>query len=99
MTERRISLTETAKRIARHLVRFAATPSVASKSWIDSKGEKRELTLFWHPVCYRAGSRAMVKYVTYQYESSMTKAEAEQYLAWLDDGNVGRHYDAKKAAA
>ena len=93
-----MTLTETANAIATHLIRFSRTPSSASKTWIDSAGTERELTLFWYPVCYRAGPRVKVKYVSYQYESSLTKAEAEQYLAWLDAGNVGRHYDAKKAA-
>ena len=37
-------------------------------------------------------------YVSYQGEASLKKAEAEAYLAWLDAGNVGRHYEQQRSA-
>lgn len=91
------TLSETAMRINEHLTRFARTPAIASKKWIDGKGEERDLSLYWNPICFRAGPRAKVRYVSYQDESSLTKDEAERYLEWLNAGNVGRHYDALRA--
>lgn len=89
------SLTEVANRIAKHLTRFAAQKAIAEKEWTDSHGDTRKLTMFWRPGAYRAGSRVKVRYVSYQYESSLTRDEAINYLAWLDAGNVGRHYELR----
>lgn len=91
------TLTETAKAIDAHLERFARTPEIATRKMTDGKGVERVVSLFWNPICYRGGPRAKIRYVSYQYESSLTKAEAERYLAWLNAGNVGRHYEALKA--
>jgi hypothetical protein len=91
-------LSDIATSIGAHLRQFSQTPSIAEKSWIDGNGKERKLTLFWSPRCFRAGSRVKIRYVNYQYESSMTKAEALQYLEWLNAGNVGRHYDCLRAA-
>ena len=93
MTAQSPSLTEIATRISRHLLRFAADPAITEKEWTDRKGEAHKLVLYWSPSAYRGGSRCMVRYVAYQLIASLTKAQAERYLAWLDAGNVGRHYD------
>jgi hypothetical protein len=92
-----MKLTDTALSISRHLQRFANDKSIAEKLWTDGNGQDHALTLYWGPVCYRAGSRAKVKYVAYQYESSLTKSEAEEYLAWLNAGNIGTHRDVKRS--
>jgi hypothetical protein len=31
-------------------------------------------------------------YISHQGECFLKRAEAEKYLAWLDAGNVGKHY-------
>jgi hypothetical protein len=36
--------------------------------------------------------RVFVRYVNYQDGSHLSVAEAEEYLAWLDAGGVGRHF-------
>lgn len=89
-----MTLTEIASRIQAHLNRFENDPTIASKEWTDSKGEVRQLTLFWETRAYRGGSRCVVRYVGYQHASSLTKDEAERYLDWLNAGNVGRHHEA-----
>ena len=38
--------------------------------------------------------RVWIIYVTYQGGSYMSIEDAEKYLAWLDAGNVGRHFEA-----
>lgn len=38
--------------------------------------------------------RVWVIYVTFQSGSYLSIEDAEKYLAWLDDGNEGRHYEA-----
>lgn len=35
-----------------------------------------------------------VTYVSYQGGSNLRRAEAERYLAWLDAGNIGTHWEA-----
>jgi len=41
---------------------------------------------------YSGGSKLGVRYISYQSQTFLTRSEAEAYLAWLDAGNVGRHY-------
>jgi hypothetical protein len=43
---------------------------------------------------HRGGSYVMVRYVSYQGTISLTKENALKYLAWLDAGNKGRHWEA-----
>ena len=38
--------------------------------------------------------RVWIIYVTYQGGSYVSIEDAEKYLAWLDAGNVGRHFEA-----
>jgi hypothetical protein len=89
--------TEIAASISKYIDRFGSDPKIARKTWTDGNGVDRELSLYWHGHAWRGGSRVMVRYVSYQSASSLTKEEAEQYLAWLDAGNVGRHYEALKS--
>ena len=81
---------------ARPIDQLLADPKVADREWTDGQGKTRSSVLYWNPTSYRGGSRVMVKYVAYQYQSSLTRDEAERYLAWLNAGNVGRHYEAFK---
>lgn len=49
---------------------------------------------FYFANAWVAGSRVGVRYVSYQISTFLTKADAIEYLAWLDAGNQGRHYNA-----
>lgn len=91
------ALDDLASRIRAHLDRFAKDPAIADHEWTDGTGKKHASALYWHPNAYRAGPRVKVRYVSYQYETSLTKADAEQYLAWLDAGNIGRHYELRRS--
>lgn len=88
-----MKLTDAAERIGAHLSRIAADPKLN-----PSRKEHGGTRAYFCPAAYARGSRVMVQYSNYQITSGLTKAEALAYLAWLDAGNVGTHYDAKRAA-
>ena len=43
--------------------------------------------------------RIWIIYVTYQHGSYISIEDAEKYLAWLDAGHVGRHFEALREMA
>jgi len=93
------TLTEIARAIYEHLQRFAADPKLNQTEWVDGNGQKRSTTLYWHPYAGRGGSRVSVRYVSFQGTTTLTRAEAEAYLTWLDAGNVGRHWDQQRGTS
>lgn len=82
-----LTLTEVGKRIDAHLKRFERNPKLNPVT--KGFGTHR----FYMAGASRGGSRVSVRYVSYQGATSMTRDEALKYLAWLDAGNVGRHYE------
>ncbi len=84
---------EIAQRINAHLKRFERDPEINDR---DSRIGGR--AKFWNAFSRSNGRRVLVTYVSYQHTSSLKKAEALAYLAWLDAGNVGRHHAAVAAA-
>ena len=89
-----MKLHEIAARIAAHLKRFEADPKIAKSQNIEGP----RLDFYCGPTAQPGGTRVFVTYVSYQGEASLKKAEAEAYLAWLDAGNVGRHYEQQRSA-
>jgi len=85
-----LSLTEIAKRISVHLHRFERDPEINTVH-IQS-GVRR----FFCAGAYRGGRYVRVIYISYQGGSSLTREQAEHYLAWLDAGGIGRHHTALK---
>jgi hypothetical protein len=79
------TLEDLAKRIRAHLKRFEADPAISQRG---------KATRYWCTNAFRAGARLGLTYISYQGASYIKKAEAEKYLAWLDAGNVGRHFEA-----
>ena len=86
-----MTVTELAQKIDSHLHRLEDD---AEWNVSSVRGGKR----LWHSGAHRAGRFVMVAYISYQNTSSLTKDEAEAYLAWLDAGNKGRHYEQQKEA-
>lgn len=82
-----MKLDEIAKRINAHLKRFESDPKINTKT-------TGNLRRYFVAGAVASGTRIFVTYITYQGHSSLSKADALAYLAWLDAGNVGRHYDA-----
>ena len=75
-----MTLTEIAARIDAHLKRFEAVP----------------LARYYFARAYRAGKYVLVTYVTYRGHSSLTRSEALAYLAWLDSGKIGTHWESQR---
>jgi hypothetical protein len=93
-----------AQKIDVHLKRFERDPKINPGKRYDDKKRK------WVPdskgvrdyYCAGAGGdrhRVWVRYITYQGGRHLSIEEAQKYLAWLDAGNVGRHYEAIREAS
>lgn len=83
-----MKLDEIAKRISQHLRRFERDPKINT---VDARSG---LKSYYFAGAGRAGPRLSISYVNYQGSTTITKEDALEYLAWLDAGNVGRHYEA-----
>jgi hypothetical protein len=81
-------LAEIASRINAHLKRFERDRSGINK--LDSHG----LQPYYNAGAFPAGRYVGVCYINYQGVTNLTKADALKYLAKLDAGYVGRHWDA-----
>jgi hypothetical protein len=83
-------LTETAKLINAHLKRFERDPAINLNTMPDRSG----LSLYYCAGAGVSGRYVWVKYISYQNASHLTRADAEAYLKKLDEGFVGRHWEA-----
>ena len=86
-----MTLTETAKRISTHLKRFEADPAINA---VRANSQSRP---YYGAGAIRLGRFVNVQYITYQGRTNLSRQRAEEYLAWLDDGNEGRHFEAERA--
>lgn len=84
-----MKLQEIANRIQEHLRRFEADPVINQP---DHKGHVQRLTPYFQAGAWMAGSGVKVTYVRFQGSSFLKKFEAEGYLAWLESGNIGKHW-------
>ena len=50
--------------------------------------------IYYGPLAYASGGWVIISYVRYHPRTSLRKQDAERYLAWLDAGNTGRHFEA-----
>lgn len=83
-------LSDIAARIRTHLVRFESDPKINAPDVVYKTSP------YYNANSWVGGSRVGVRYVSYHGDSFISKADAMKYLAWLDAGNVGRHYEALK---
>ena len=88
-----MKLAEIAERIHAHLKRFEKDPKINPAR--ASHGNTRA---YYCSFASASGRYVYVTYITYQGHSALPKADAEAYLAWLDAGNVGRHYEQQREA-
>lgn len=84
---------ELAERIQVHLRRMEADPVLNAHR---SMGFLR-LTPFYQTQAVAIAGKVHVQYVSYQGNSVLPLAEAERYLAWLDAGNNGKHFEVPPA--
>jgi hypothetical protein len=82
-------MADLAKAIAKHLRRFEADPKVNVPK---NGGQLRPFYLAraWYP----GGRYVGVGYISFQPGTFLDREQAARYLAWLDAGNVGKHWDA-----
>ena len=84
-----MKLREIAAKIQAHLDRFAADPGINAK-----RPEKGGMIYYDRPDAVVAdGNNIHVTYHAARGYRILTEVEARGYLAWLDAGNVGRHYE------
>ena len=82
-----IKLKEIASRIDAALDRIEKDPVLNQRK--NGKG-----AFLFSSGAIAVGRYVQICYVSYQGRNNLTKDEALQYLAWLEAGNVGRHYEA-----
>lgn len=85
-----MKLDEIASEISSYLQKFERDKT------INKYKDGREGTSpYYYASAWRAGSYVSIRYISYQCESKLRKAEALAYLEWLRAGNVGKHFDPK----
>lgn len=85
-----MNLKEIADQITVHLKRFE---SVKKINKLDRKYKTRP---YYNAHARQAGSKIAILYISYQGWDHLSKDEAENYLAWLDAGNIGKHRECAK---
>lgn len=81
MTKPQTTLKDIARRLKEHLRRL----------------EEHDRGPYYKTTSYVAGRYVAVVYVSYQGPTMLSKADAEGYLQWLDDGNDGKHWAWRKS--
>ena len=92
---------ELAEKIDVYLKRFERSATLnpgkrydkARQAWVPDAMGVRD---FYGAHAWGDRHRVGIKYVSYQGGSHLSTDEATLYLAWLEAGNVGRHYQALK---
>jgi hypothetical protein len=87
------TIKEIATRIYAHLKRFEADPT------INAVKDTTRLKPYFQANAYPNGRYLGVSYISFQGVSYLTKAQAADYLAALDSGFVGTHWQVPTAKA
>jgi hypothetical protein len=81
-----------------HLQRFQRDPKInpserydnTTKTWVSDEHGIRK---YYGAKALSDRRRVTIVYVSYQGASFLSIENAQKYLAWLDAGNVGPHYE------
>jgi hypothetical protein len=87
MAAKKTSVAELAAQIDKHLSRFEADPKINRQP----EGSPSRISPFFNAGAWKHGNGVGVRYVSFQGASLLTRAQAEEYLAWLEAGNTGKH--------
>lgn len=87
-----LTLRQIADRINVHLKAMEGNPEVNRREESHSR-----LLPYWYSGAHAAGRYVGVTYVSFQGTSHLSKSEASIYLAWLDSGRRGKHWEALDA--
>jgi len=87
----KLKLAEIAARIDVHLNRLEADKkwNRRTKGFVTSK--------LWGSCAFAAGNRVFITYVSYSVTASLKRADAIKYLAALDSGYKGKHWEIVNA--
>ncbi len=89
----RPGLDECAERITSHLKRFEADAGIN----VAQKTGSLTLKPYNMPSAQRRGTRLRIRYADPLGQGTpLTANETREYLAWLDAGNVGKHWESQK---
>lgn len=88
-----MKLAEIADRITAHLRRFETDTT------INAPDTKYRLRTYYNASAWRMGARIAVAYISFQVADRLSRDAALAYLAWLDKGNVGTHYEFERQTA
>src|SRR5258708_35698179 len=83
-------LRDIAESINGYLKKFETDAEINAKR--PAIREQDKIQPFFRAGAWHAGRYVAVQYVSYQGAHHFTRAEAEQYLAWLEQGGIGKHY-------
>ena len=100
---KRPMLKELAQRIREHLARFERDPKInahkrfdkAKAKWVPCTAAEGHGQYYMAGACV-TGRYVAVSYVSFQGTTHLTREDAERYLAKLDAGKVGRHFELLK---
>lgn len=95
MAPKKMTMDEIATLIRAHLKRIEDDPKHNKR--IGAASGMR-LARYWHSGAGASGRFIYVCYVSYRGSTHLTRDEALIYLAWLDKGHVGRHWQAIEQA-
>lgn len=85
-----MKLSEIAARIDDNLKRFEADPEINRPAGFS------RMKPYFGSRAGATGRYVFVIYIDYQRHNNLSKSDALKYLAWLDAGNVGKHWEALK---
>ena len=81
-----MKMKELGDRIEAHLKRFESDPAI---NVVNLESRSRD---YYYAYTVSGRKYIRIRYILYHPEYTLTREEAEAYLAWLDAGNVGQHY-------
>jgi hypothetical protein len=83
-------LRDMAAKINSYLKKFEADPAINRARQEGRNGLKP----YYNAAACHSGRYVHVSYVSYQGGSNLTREQAERYLAWLEQGGIGKHHRA-----
>ena len=84
-----LSYQEIADRIHAHLKRWENDPEIN----VDKNPPHGQYKYF-HANCFKMNKGVGVSYISYQGHTKLGREEAIRYLEMLDNGYIGRHFEA-----
>jgi hypothetical protein len=90
--DKKLKLKEIAAKINVYLKRFEEDPAINT----IPESPRMKIPKYFEAAAWSTGRRVNVRYILFQGSSSLTKDEALVYLMALDNGYIGRHYNAEE---